>query len=108
LQSPPRQFTSIADPIPPPSLRPLPGGGLSGFGSPYLGHNGSWDGKGGAMGGGSKTGDLDAEWAMGLRWTFMPVYWRAIEPDHALDPKGKDPAALRELDDFVIAAHERN
>jgi hypothetical protein len=33
------------------------------------------------MFGGSKTKDLDKEVAMGLRWTFMPVNWRAIEPD---------------------------
>lgn len=82
-------------------------GGLEGFGSPYLGHNGSWDGKGGAIWGGSKIADMDRECAMGLRWTFMPVYWRSMEPDGPVNLKGEEPPAWKELDAFVIAAHAR-
>jgi hypothetical protein len=99
----------------PPATRPLPaptagaglGGGLGGFDSPYLGHTGSWDGKGGALGGGSKIPDLEKERGMGLRWTFMAVYWRALEPDGPVDLRGETPPAWQALDAFVVAARER-
>jgi hypothetical protein len=65
----------------------------AGFDSPYLGHTGSWDGRGGTMFGGSKTNDLDAEARMGLHWTFMPVYGRALEPDSPVDLQAGIPAA---------------
>ena len=83
------------------------GGGLDGFESPYLGHTGSWNGKGGAMLGGSKVPDMDKERAMGLRWTFMPVYWRAMEPDGPVDLSDEMPPAWQALDAFVIAAQEQ-
>jgi hypothetical protein len=83
------------------------GGGLEGFASPYLGHTGSWDGKGGAMFGGSKIPDLEKERAMGLRWTFMPVYWRALEPDGPVDLRREVPPAWQALDAFVVAAQQR-
>lgn len=82
------------------------GGGLDGFESPYLGHTGSWDGKGGGMFGSSKIPDLDQERAMGLRWTFMPVYWRALEPNGPVDLSRDTPPAWQALDAFVIAAKE--
>jgi hypothetical protein len=99
----------------PPATRPIAaisistnlGGGLEGFESPYLGHTGSWDGRGGAMFGGSKIADLDMERAMGLRWTFMPVYWRVMEPNGAVDLARETPPAWQALDAFVIAAQER-
>ncbi len=99
----------------PPPTRPLPapttgaslGGGLDGFESPYLGHTGSWNGKGGAMGGGSKIPDLERERAMGLRWTFMPVYWRGLEPDGPVELNRGAPPAWKALDAFVIAAQQR-
>ena len=56
------------------------------------------------MGGGSKTADMDKEVAMGLRWTFMPVYWKAMEPDGPVDLTQAVPAAWQELDAFVVAA----
>lgn len=105
LQKTPRHYPLVAQPIPPPTEGRL-GGGLDGFDSPYIGHTGSWDGKGGAWGG-SKIAALDSERAMGLRWTFMPVYWRAMEPDGPVDLSHAIPAAWRELDAFVIAAHDR-
>ncbi len=80
---------------------------LDGFDSPYLGHSGSWDGKGGGMFGSSKVPDLDREAAMGLRWTFMAVYWRKMEPEGPVYLTGGTPKAWRDLDLFVIAAHER-
>ena len=55
----------------------------------------------------SKLPDLDREREMGLRWTFMPVYWRALEPDGPVD-LARDTAAWQALDAFVIAAKERN
>jgi hypothetical protein len=79
----------------------------AGFDSPYLGHTGSWDGKGGGMFGSSKAGDLEVEARMGLRWTFMAVNWRALEPDGPVDLQGGIPAAWRELDAFVMEAHRR-
>ncbi len=88
-------------------MRANAGSNLDGFDSPYLGHTGSWDGKGGAMFGGSKIPDLDRERAMGLRWTFMPVHWRAMEPDGPVDLSRETPPAWQELDAFVIAAEER-
>jgi hypothetical protein len=84
------------------------GGGLDGFESPYLGHTGSWNGKGGAIFGGSKLPDLDRERVMGLRWTFMPVHWRAMEPDGPVDLSRDTPPAWQALDAFIIAAKERN
>jgi hypothetical protein len=79
----------------------------AGFDSPYLGHTGSWDGRGGGMFGSSKSNDLAAEARMGLHWTFMPVYWRALEPDGPADLQRGMPAAWRELDAFVLEAHRR-
>ncbi len=92
--------------IPPPVTGTGLGGGLDGFDSPYLGHTGSWDGKGGALGGGSKIPSLEKEREMGLRWTFMPVYWRKLEPDGPMDSTRDEPPAWKELDAFVIATHE--
>jgi hypothetical protein len=80
---------------------------LDGSDSAYLGHTGSWDGKGGAMWGGSKVPDLEAEAGMGLRWTFMPVYWSAMEPDGPVDLSREIPAAWQALDAFVLEAHKR-
>jgi hypothetical protein len=79
----------------------------AGFDSPYLGHTGSWDGKGGAMFGSSKSNDLETEANMGLRWTFMPVYWRSLEADGPVDLQHGTPPAWRELDAFVLEAHKR-
>ena len=44
---------------------------------------------------------------MGLRWTFMPVYWKALEPDRPVDLTHGAPAAWQELDAFVVAAQSR-
>ena len=103
----PKTYPPVANPIEPPSPGHSLGGGLDGFESPYLGHTGSWDGKGGAMGGSPKTKDLDKELGMGLRWTFMPVYWRALEPERPVDLAKETPPAWRALDEFIIAAHQR-
>jgi hypothetical protein len=81
--------------------------GLDGFDSPYLGHTGSWDGQGGGMFGSSKVPDLDREVAMGLRWTFMPVYWKNMEPNAPVDLLEELPAAWQALDNFVIEAQKR-
>jgi len=103
----PKSYPAVAHPIAPPSADSSLGGGLDGFNSPYLGHTGSWDGKGGTMSGKPKNKDMDREVAMGLRWTFMPVYWRALEPDRPVDLTKEIPPAWRELDAFVIAAGDR-
>jgi len=103
----PKSYPPPAYPIPPITTRTNLGGGLEGFDSPYLGHTGSWDGKGGAMFGGSKIPDLDRERTMGLRWTFMPVYWRAMEPTGPVDLSREEPPAWQALDAFVIAAQAR-
>jgi hypothetical protein len=108
LSKVPKTYPAVAQPIPPPTPERNLGGNLDGFASPYLGHTGSWDGKGGGMGGGSKTSDMDQERAMGLRWTFMPVYWRAMEPAGPVDLTAGTPPAWMELDTFVIAAHDRS
>jgi hypothetical protein len=104
----PRSYPPATRPLAPATGRTNFGGGLEAFNSPYLGHTGSWDGKGGAWGGTSKIPDLDKEQAMGLRWTFMPVYWRGMEPDGPVDLSRETPAAWQALDRFVIAAKERN
>ena len=103
----PNAYPPAARPVPAPTAGSSPGGGLAGFDSPYLGHTGSWNGQGGAMLGGSKIPDLDRERAMGLRWTFMPVYWRVLEPNGPVDPNRETPPAWAALDAFVIAARER-
>jgi len=103
----PKGYPPAASPIEPPAPGQSLGGALDGFASPYLGHTGSWDGKGGALGGRAKTADLDIEAAMGLRWTFMPVYWRALEPDGPVDLAKGVPSAWRALDGFIVAAQQR-
>lgn len=103
----PKSYLPAARPIPTGSTHTNMGGGLDGFNSPYLGHTGSWDGKGGAIFGGSKIADLDKECAMGLRWTFMPVYWRAMEPDGPVDLTREAPPAWKTLDAFIIEAQAR-
>jgi hypothetical protein len=103
----PQNYPPASSPIAPPLPEASLGAGLDGFDSPYLGHTGSWDGKGGAMGGRSKIPDLDVEVKMGLRWTFMPVHWSALEPDGPVDPAKALPSAWRALDAFLVAAHER-
>jgi len=80
---------------------------LEGFASPYLGHTGSWDGKGGGIFGSSKVPDLDTEKAMHLRWTFMAAYWSALEPSGPVDLARETPAAWKEMDAFLMAAHQR-
>ena len=69
----PKAYPLPANPIAPPEPADYAGVELDGFESPYLGHTGSWDGKGGGIWGSSKLPDLDKEVEMGLRWTFMPV-----------------------------------
>jgi Cellulase (glycosyl hydrolase family 5) len=108
LRRAPESYPLSSRPIPPATSETNLGGGLDGFESPYLGHTGSWNGTGGAIFGGSKIPDLEKERAMGLRWTFMPVYWRAMEPDGPVDLSGDPPPAWQALDAFVIAAKERN
>ncbi|HEX3988434.1 MAG TPA: hypothetical protein VHZ30_03320 [Verrucomicrobiae bacterium] len=103
----PASYPPAQHPIPAPTRGSKLGGGLDGFNSPYLGHTGSWDGMGGALADGSKIGDLDKEREMGLRWTFMPVYWRKMEPNGPVNLSQDTPAAWQELDAFIIAAHDR-
>jgi hypothetical protein len=103
----PKTYPPPANPIDPPKPADYAALGLDGFQSPYLGHTGSWDGKGGSMWGGSKVPDLDKEVGMGLRWTFMPVNWSAMEPDGPVDLNREVPSAWRVLDAFVIAAQKR-
>jgi hypothetical protein len=106
LHKVPRRYPLVPDPIPPPPLGVGPAG-LPGFDSPYLGHTGSWDGKGGAMLGAAKVPDLEIERGMGLKWTFMPVYWKAMEPSGPVDLTKETPPAWKELDGFVAAAQAR-
>ncbi len=103
----PKTYPLVENPIEPPDPNAPLGGGLAGFESPYVGHTGSWDGKGGAMFGFSKRADLDKEVEMGLHWTFMCVYWRAMEPSGPVDLSKSLPPAWKQLDAFVAAAHER-
>jgi hypothetical protein len=100
----PKSYPESSSPIAPPSREDYSRFKLDGFESPYLGHTGSWNGKGGTMFGGTKETDLRKEVAMGLRWTFMPVYWRALEPDGPVDLANGIPAAWKELDGFVKLA----
>ncbi|TWU28752.1 glycoside hydrolase 5 family protein [Novipirellula artificiosorum] len=106
-QSVPKTYSTIENPIAAPDPTANLGGELDGFDSPYIGHTGSWDGKGGGMFGSSKLADLDAEVAMGLRWTFMCAYWSALEPDGPVDLSDEIPPAWRALDAFLIAAQKR-
>ena len=107
LSQVPKTYPPVGKPLTAPSPSRKLGGGLEGFDSPYLGHTGSWDGKGGRWGGGSKVQDLEVERSMGLRWTFMPVYWRVMEPDGPVDLSRETPPAWQALDAFVIAAQQR-
>jgi hypothetical protein len=103
----PENYPPSASPIEPPDRTAFAALGLGGFESPYLGHTGSWDGKGGDMWGGSKAPELDKEVGMGLRWTFMAVNWRVLEPGGPVDVTREIPTAWQSLDAFVIAAQER-
>jgi hypothetical protein len=104
LQQVPADYGASRRPLTPPPASHYAGAELEGFESPYFGHTGSWDGKGGALWGGSKLDDLAKEQEMGLRWTFMPVYWRALEPEGPVDPDEELPSAWAALDAFVIQA----
>jgi DNA-nicking Smr family endonuclease len=103
----PASYRIAENPIPPPTHTTEATESLAGFSSPYMGHTGSWDGKGGAMFGLSKEADLDWEVEMGLKWTFMCVHWREMEPDGPVDLSTETPPAWKSLDAFVIAAHHR-
>ncbi len=103
----PKAYPQPAHPLAPPKLSDYAAFELDGFESPYLGHTGSWDGKGGKMWGGSKVPDLEKEAGMGLRWTFMPVNWSAMEPEGPINPDREVPPAWRALDAFVIEAQKR-
>jgi hypothetical protein len=103
----PSTYRAMDVPIPAPEVDRYASLHLDGFESPYLGHTGSANGKGGAVFGGSKASDLDAEAAMGLRWTFLPVNWSAIEPAAAVDLSPPDCAQVKQLDEFVIVARQR-
>jgi hypothetical protein len=81
---------------------------LPNFDSPYLGHTGSWDGKGGQADGTSKAADIANEVAMGLHWTFMAVYWSALEPNGPTDGNQQGAHPWAELDDFVALAHQNH
>lgn len=103
----PKSFPTVENPIPPRDSGSDRTDEGEGYASPYLGHTGSWDGKGGAIFGASRIPSLDEEVAMGLRWTFMCVYWKAMEPDGPVDPSVGLPSAWASLDAFVSAAHDR-
>ncbi|HXE54368.1 MAG TPA: hypothetical protein VN541_15200, partial [Tepidisphaeraceae bacterium] len=107
LHEVPRHYTAAVNPIGPPPQVSDADLASDGFASPYLGHTGSWDGKGGGMWGSSKIPDLDREVAMGLRWTFMAVNWSAMEPDGPVDLSKGVPPAWSELDGFLTEAHKR-
>ena len=81
----PQAYPLPMNPLAPPKPAGYAGFALEGFESPYLAHTGSWNGKERAMWGGSKVADLEKEAAIGLRWTFMPVHWSAMEPDGPVD-----------------------
>src|SRR5690348_2295913 len=49
----PDSYRIAENPIPPPAPSVEAAESLKGFSSPYIGHTGSWDGKGGAIFGGS-------------------------------------------------------
>jgi len=102
----PQSYPPVAHPIE--IVRGVPADNdLEGFASPYIGHTGSWDGKGGGMFGASKIPALDTEQAMHLHWTFMAAYWSAMEPGGPVDPARETPAAWKEMDAFLMAAHQR-
>lgn len=103
----PTTFTEVKNPIPPPDPTSQLGGNLPGFDSPYIGHTGSWDGIGGAIFGASKIPDLDIEVSMGLKWTFMCVFWAKMEPNGPVDLTQGIPPEWQSLDQFVIEAHRR-
>lgn len=107
VNRPPKSYPTSTNPIQPPSREDYARYQLDGFDSPYLGHTGSWNGQGGTMFGGTKEKDMDKEVAMGLRWTFMPVNWRELEPNGSVNLTNGVPAAWKELDGFVIAAERR-
>lgn len=107
LNQVPKTYPPSANPLEPPARTAFVALGLDGFESPYLGHTGSWDGKGGDMWGGSKAPELDKEVNLGLRWTFMAVNWRVLEPNGPVGLTGAIPTAWQALDGFVIAAQER-
>jgi hypothetical protein len=103
----PGSYPPANHPITPPSRTDYVRFGLDGFESPYLGHTGSCNGKGETMFGGTKANDLDKEYTMGLRWTFTPVNWGALEPDGPVDLEKGIPPAWKALDAFVIEAQKR-
>jgi hypothetical protein len=93
----PQSYPPVAQPIE--IARGVPSDNdLEGFASPYIGHTGSWDGKGAGMFSASKIPGLDTEQAMHLHWTFMAAYWSAMEPSGPVDPVRETPAAWKAMD----------
>ena len=80
---------------------------VPGFDSPFLGHTGSIDGRGGTADSDNRVPEMDAEVAMGLQWTFGPIYWSAFEPDGPTTPDDDSSGAWANYDQFVRDARER-
>lgn len=90
----------------PPSLEARTG--FDGYDSPYIGKTGSWDGAARQGNGNSRIAYLDMEAAMGLRWTFMTLYWSALEPDGPVALNEDIPDAWQHVDQFVRDARARD
>lgn len=85
----------------------LPNEEMPDFFSPYNGKSGAWDGKGGTADTTHRRTEMEAEVAMGLTWTFSPIYWSAFEPDGPTSPDNDPTGAWAQFDQFVRDAHER-
>ena len=91
----------------PPSLEERTG--FDGYDSPYIGKTGSWDGAARKGNGDPRIEHLDMEASMGLRWTFMTLYWSKLEPDGpVLLSDGDVPVSWQHVDQFVRDARTRD
>lgn len=91
-------------------IAPLPGPSpwseQPGHLSPYIGQIGSWNGAGMELDGSIKTQALDETLEAGLHWTFMPLYWSALEPEGPVDLSQEPlPPAWQDLDAFFLETH---
>jgi hypothetical protein len=80
---------------------------LDGYDNPFIGHTGSSNGTGGSAEAADRKGDMDAEAAMGLRWTWIPAHWSSFEKDGPTSPDNDPAGAWKAMDNTMADARAR-
>jgi hypothetical protein len=94
-----------ADPVPPGTSLHAAVPRPAGWDSSYLGHTGFRNEP--ITIGLDDTPILDAEAAMGLKWSFVSTIWALFEPEGPTDARHDTAGSWKKLDDWVSAARDR-